>query len=290
MTENTSTTARAVPGTIDLRDLGTVHRLGFGAMRIVGEGVWGEPADRENAVRVVRRAVELGVDFIDTADAYGPDVSEQIIAEALHPYPEAVRVATKVGFARTGPGKWIPLGRPEYLRQQAELSLRKLRVEALDLLQLHRVDPAVPADEQFGVLRELQEEGKVRALGLSEVTVEQLVSAGRYFTVSTVQNRYNLTDRTSQDVLDHAAEHGIGFIPWAPISSGDLARTGGPVDRAARRLGATPAQVALAWLLRHSPAIMPIPGTASLEHLEENMGAAALDLDDATYEELTAAG
>ncbi|MFI7742635.1 aldo/keto reductase [Kocuria rhizosphaericola] len=290
MTENTSTTARAVPGTIDLRDLGTVHRLGFGAMRIVGEGVWGEPADRENAVRVVRRAVELGVDFIDTADAYGPDVSEQIIAEALHPYPEAVRVATKVGFARTGPGKWIPLGRPEYLRQQAELSLRKLRVEALDLLQLHRVDPAVPADEQFGVLRELQEEGKVWALGLSEVTVEQLVSAGRYFTVSTVQNRYNLTDRTSQDVLDHAAEHGIGFIPWAPISSGDLARTGGPVDRAARRLGATPAQVALAWLLRHSPAIMPIPGTASLEHLEENMGAAALDLDDATYEELTAAG
>lgn len=290
MTENTSTAARAVPGTIDLRDLGTVHRLGFGAMRIVGEGVWGEPADRENAVRVVRRAVELGVDFIDTADAYGPDVSEQIIAEALHPYPEAVRVATKVGFARTGPGKWIPLGRPEYLRQQAELSLRKLRVEALDLLQLHRVDPAVPADEQFGVLRELQEEGKVRALGLSEVTVEQLVSAGRHFTVSTVQNRYNLTDRTSQDVLDHAAEHGIGFIPWAPISSGDLARTGGPVDRAARRLGATPAQVALAWLLRHSPAIMPIPGTASLEHLEENMGAAALELDDATYEELTAAG
>lgn len=290
MTENTRTTARAVPGTIDLPDLGTVHRLGFGAMRIVGEGVWGEPADRANAVRVVRRAVELGVDFIDTADAYGPDVSEQIIAEALHPYPEGVRIATKVGFARTGPGKWVPLGRPEYLRQQTELSLRKLRVDALDLLQLHRVDPDVPAEEQFGVLRELQQEGKVKALGLSEVTVEQLVSAGRHFTVSTVQNRYNLTDRASQDVLDHATEHGIGFIPWAPISAGELARPGGPVDRAAQRLGATTAQVALAWLLRHSPVIMPIPGTASVEHLEENMGAAHLELDDATYEELTAAG
>ena len=290
MTENTRTTARAVPGTVELRDLGTVHRLGFGAMRIVGDGVWGEPADRANAVRVLRRAVELGVDFIDTADAYGPDVSEQIIAEALHPYPEGVRVATKVGFARTGPGKWIPLGRPEYLRQQTELSLRKLRVDTLDLLQLHRVDPSVPAEEQFGVLRELQQEGKVRALGLSEVTVEQLVAAGRHFTVSTVQNRYNLTDRTSQDVLDHATEHGIGFIPWAPISAGELARPGGPVDRAAQRLGATTAQVALAWLLRHSPVLMPIPGTASLEHLEENMGAADLELDDATYEELTAAG
>lgn len=290
MTDNPRTTARNVPGTFDLHDLGTVHRLGFGAMRIVGEGVWGEPADRANALRVVRRAVELGVDFIDTADAYGPDVSEQIIAEALHPYPEGLRVATKVGFARTGPRKWIPLGRPEYLRQQTELSLRKLRVETLDLLQLHRVDPAVPAEEQFGVLRELQQEGKVRALGLSEVTVEQLETAGRHFTVATVQNRYNLTDRTSQDVLDHATAHGIGFIPWAPIAAGELARPGGPVDRAAQRLGATTAQVALAWLLRHSPVLMPIPGTASLEHLEENMGAAALELDDATYAELTAAG
>ncbi|MFE7631003.1 aldo/keto reductase [Kocuria sp. NPDC057446] len=290
MTDKPRTTAGPVPGTIELHDLGTVHRLGFGAMRIVGEGVWGEPADRANALRVVRRAVELGVDFIDTADAYGPDVSEQIIAEALHPYPEGLRIATKVGFARTGPRKWIPLGRPEYLRQQTELSLRKLRVETLDLLQLHRVDPAVPAEEQFGVLRELQQEGKVRALGLSEVTVEQLETAGRHFTVATVQNRYNLTDRTSQDVLDHATAHGIGFIPWAPIAAGELARPGGPVDRAAQRLGATTAQVALAWLLRHSPALMPIPGTASLEHLEENMGAAALQLDDASYAELTAAG
>ncbi len=289
MTDSTPVGTRAVPGTIDLQDLGTVHRLGFGAMRIVGEGVWGEPADRANAVRVVRRAVELGVDFVDTADAYGPDVSEQIIAEALHPYPEGVRIATKVGFARTGPRRWIPLGRPEYLRQQAELSLRKLRVEALDLLQLHRIDPTVPAEEQFAVLRALQEEGKVRALGLSEVGVDQIRAAQEHFTVATVQNRYNLTDRSSQDVLEHCAEHGIGFIPWAPISAGELARPGGPVDRAAERLGATASQVALAWLLHHSPVIMPIPGTASLEHLEENMGAARLQLDDATYAELTAA-
>ncbi|GGG71572.1 oxidoreductase [Kocuria dechangensis] len=289
MTDTTQAATRAVPGTIDLKDLGTVHRLGFGAMRIVGEGVWGEPADRAAAVRVVRRAVELGVDFIDTADAYGPDVSEQIIAEALHPYPAGVRIATKVGFARTGPDRWIPLGRPEYLRQQTELSLRKLKVETLDLLQLHRIDPAVPAEEQFGTLRELQDEGKVTALGLSEVSVEQLRAAGQHFTVSTVQNRYNLTDRTAQDVLDHATAHGIGFIPWAPIAAGELARPGGPVDRAARRLGATPSQVALAWLLRHSPVIMPIPGTASLAHLEENMGAARVELDDATYAELTAA-
>lgn len=289
MTDSTPAGSRAVPGTIDLQDLGTVHRLGFGAMRIVGEGVWGEPADRANAVRVVRRAVELGVDFVDTADAYGPDVSEQIIAEALHPYPEGVRIATKVGFARTGPRRWIPLGRPEYLRQQAELSLRKLRVEALDLLQLHRIDPTVPAEEQFAVLRALQEEGKVRALGLSEVGVDQIRAAQEHFTVATVQNRYNLTDRSSQDVLEHCAEHGIGFIPWAPISAGALARPGGPVDRAAERLGATASQVALAWLLHHSPVIMPIPGTASLEHLEENMGAARLQLDDATYAELTAA-
>ncbi|MFI7481920.1 aldo/keto reductase [Kocuria sp. M1R5S2] len=290
MTDDTRPGARPAPRTIDLKDLGTVHRLGFGAMRIVGEGVWGEPADRDLAVRVVRRAVELGVDLIDTADSYGPDVSERIIAEALHPYPAELRIATKVGFARTGPRQWVPLGRPEYLRQQAELSLRKLKVDTLDLLQLHRIDPAVPAEEQFGALRELQQEGKVRALGLSEVTVEQIAAAGRHFTVSTVQNRFNLTDRKSQDVLDHATRHGIGFLPWAPIAAGELARPGGPLDRAARRLGATTSQLALAWLLRHSPVMLPIPGTASLEHLEENMGATRLDLDDATYDELTAAG
>jgi pyridoxine 4-dehydrogenase len=275
--------------TIDLKDLGTVHRLGFGAMRIVGGGVWGEPADRQAALAVVRRAVELGVDFIDTADSYGPNISEEIIAEALHPYGESLKIATKVGFTRTGPNKWIPVGRPEYLRQQTELSLRKLKVDTLDLLQLHRIDPKVDADEQFGVLRELQDEGKVRALGLSQVGVAELEAAGKHFTVSTVQNRYNLTDRSSEDVLEYAEANGIGFIPWAPISAGKLARPGGPLDEAAKRLGATTSQVALAWLLRRSPVMMPIPGTGSVKHLEENVAAAGVRIDDATYAELEAA-
>ncbi|CEA09581.1 Putative oxidoreductase YdbC [Arthrobacter saudimassiliensis] len=275
---------------IDLLDLGPVHRLGYGAMRIVGDGVWGEPESRGTAVEVVRRAVELGVDFIDTADSYGPNISEEIIAEALYPYPEGLRIATKVGFVRTGPDVWVPVGRPEYLRQQTELSLRKLKVDALDLLQLHRIDPKVDAEEQFAVLRDLQQEGKVKALGLSQVTVEQLQAAEKYFTVSTVQNRYNLTDRSSEDVLEYAEANGIGFIPWAPISAGELAQPGGPVDDAARRLGATTSQVALAWLLRRSPVMMPIPGTGSVQHLEENMAAASLQLDDATFEELDAAG
>jgi aryl-alcohol dehydrogenase-like predicted oxidoreductase len=276
--------------TIDLKDLGTVHRLGFGAMRIVGDGVWGEPKDRQAAIDVVRRAVELGVDFIDTADSYGPNISEEIIAEALHPYKEGLKIATKVGFTRTGPNKWIPVGRPEYLRQQTELSLRKLKVDTLDLLQLHRIDPKVDAEEQFGVLRELQDEGKVRALGLSQVSVAELEAAGKHFTVSTVQNRYNLTDRSSEDVLRYSEENGIGFIPWAPISAGELAQPGGPLDEAAKRLGATTSQVALAWLLRRSPVMMPIPGTGSVQHLEENMAAAGITLDDDTYAELEAAG
>jgi aryl-alcohol dehydrogenase-like predicted oxidoreductase len=275
--------------TIDLKDLGTVHRLGFGAMRIVGDGVWGEPADRQAALAVVRRAVELGVDFIDTADSYGPNISEEIIAEAVHPYAGGLKIATKVGFTRTGPNKWIPVGRPEYLRQQTELSLRKLKVDTLDLLQLHRIDPKVDAEEQFGVLRELQDEGKVRALGLSQVGVAELEAAGKHFTVSTVQNRYNLTDRSSEDVLEYAEANGIGFIPWAPISAGELAQPGGPLDEAAKRLGATTSQVALAWLLRRSPVMMPIPGTGSMKHLEENVAAAEVRIDDATYAELEAA-
>ena len=285
-----STKQLELSATIDLKDLGTVHRLGFGAMRIVGDGVWGEPADRAAAVAVLRRAVELGVDFIDTADSYGPNISEEIIAEALHPYKEGLKVATKVGFTRTGPNKWIPVGRPEYLRQQTELSLRKLKVDTLDLLQLHRIDPKVDAEEQFGVLRVLQDEGKVRALGLSQVSVAELEAAGKHFTVSTVQNRYNLTDRSSEDVLRYSEENGIGFIPWAPISAGELAKPGGPLDEAAKRLGATTSQVALAWLLRRSPVMMPIPGTGSIPHLEENMAAAGLKLDDDTYAELEAAG
>jgi pyridoxine 4-dehydrogenase len=238
----------------------------------------------------VRRAVELGVDFIDTADSYGPNISEEILAEALYPYKDGLKIATKVGFTRTGPHQWIPVGRPEYLRQQTELSLRKLKVDTLDLLQLHRIDPKVDAEEQFGVLRELQDEGKVRALGLSQVSVEELETAGKYFTVSTVQNRYNLTDRSSEDVLRYSEDNGIGFIPWAPISAGELAQPGSPLDEAAKRLGATTSQVALAWLLRRSPVMMPIPGTGSVKHLEENMAAAGITLDDETYAGLEAAG
>jgi aryl-alcohol dehydrogenase-like predicted oxidoreductase len=286
----TKSTGTANQSTIDLKDLGTVQRLGFGAMRIVGDGVWGEPADRAAAVAVVRRAVELGVDFIDTADSYGPNISEEIIAEALHPYKDGLRIATKVGFTRTGPNKWVAVGRPEYLRQQTELSLRKLKVDTIDLLQLHRIDPKVDAEEQFGVLRELQDEGKVRALGLSQVSVAELEAAGKHFTVSTVQNRYNLTDRSSEDVLRYSEENGIGFIPWAPISAGELARPGGPLDEAATRLDATTSQVALAWLLRRSPVMMPIPGTGSVSHLEENIAAAGITLDDDTYAGLEAAG
>ncbi|MDK1328351.1 aldo/keto reductase [Arthrobacter sp. zg-Y1143] len=287
---DTTENSPALPPTIDLKDLGTVHRLGFGAMRIVGPGVWGEPESRGTAVDVVRRAVELGVDFIDTADSYGPNISEEIIAEALYPYPDGVRIATKVGFVRTGPDVWVPVGRPEYLRQQTELSLRKLKVESLDLLQLHRIDPKVDRDEQFAVLRDLQQEGKVKALGLSQVSVEDLEAAAKFFTVSTVQNRYNLTDRSSEDVLKYSEDNGIGFIPWAPISAGELAKQGGPVDEAAKRLNASTSQVALAWLLRRSPVMMPIPGTGSIAHLEDNLGAANISLDDATFAELDAAG
>ena len=276
-------------GTIELKDLGTVHRLGFGAMRITGPGIWGEPADREIARQVVRRAVELGVDFLDTADAYGPDVREQIIAEALHPYPEGVRIGTKVGHVRTGPDQWVPVGRPEYLRQQTELSLRKLKTDCIDLLQLHRIDSTVDRDEQFGELAKLQQEGKTSALGLSEVTVEEIQAAEKHFTVSTVQNRYNLTDLKSQDVLDYCEQQGIGFIPWAPISGGAMSEPGGPLNTVAQRLGASTSQVALAGLLQRSPVMVPIPGTGSIDHLEENVGAAALQLSEADVQEIDAA-
>jgi pyridoxine 4-dehydrogenase len=274
-------------GTFDIPDLGPVHRLGFGAMRITGTGIWGEPPDREVARQVVRRAVELGVDFIDTADSYGPTISEEIIAEAIHPYGD-VKIATKAGFTRQGPHKWIALGRPEYLRQQAELSLRRLRVDRLDELQLHRIDPRVDREEQFGVLAELQREGKVAALGLSQVSIEEIEAASRHFRVATVQNRYNLTDHSSEDVLDYCEANGIGFIPWAPVSAGKLSQAGSSLANAGRRLGASPAQVALAWLLRRSAVMLPIPGTGSIEHLEENIAAAGLQLDDDTYAELSA--
>ncbi|TQN44213.1 aryl-alcohol dehydrogenase-like predicted oxidoreductase [Blastococcus colisei] len=257
-----------------------VHRLGYGAMQLPGPGVWGEPADRAAAVRVVQAAVEQGVDFIDTADSYGPEVSEQIIAEALHPYPEQLVIATKAGLTRQGPGIWTAVGRPAYLKQQVELSLRHLRLERIDLIQLHRIDPEVPLADQLGAFKELQEQGKVRHIGLSEVSVEELQAAREIVDIVSVQNLYNLINRQSQDVLDHATAEGIAFIPWFPIATGDLAAPASPVADIARELDATPSQVALAWLLQKSPVVLPIPGTKSVDHLTENLGAARLTLSD----------
>ncbi|MGA6168429.1 aldo/keto reductase [Amycolatopsis magusensis] len=267
-----------------------VHRLGYGAMQLTGDGVWGEPADRDGALAVLRRTVELGVDFIDTADSYGPNVSEELIHEALHPYPEGLVIATKAGLTRTGPGQWIPVGRPAYLRQQLELSLRKLGVDRIDLFQLHRVDPEVPLADQVGELKLLQQEGKIRHIGLSQVGVAQLAEASQTAEIATVQNLYNLTDRSSEDVLDYATEHGIGFIPWFPIATGELAKPGSVLEQAAKDHGSTPAQLALAWLLRRSPVVLPIPGTRSVAHLEENVAAAQIDLTDAEFEALSALG
>jgi pyridoxine 4-dehydrogenase len=264
-----------------------IHRLGFGAMRLTGPGIWGPPADPEACVAVLRRAVELGVDLIDTADSYGPHVSEELIARALRPYPASLLIATKAGLVRTGPGGWHALGRPEYLRQECELSLRRLRLERIDLFQLHRIDPRVPAEDQFGLLGELRAEGKIREVGLSEVSVAELEAARGIVPIATVQNRYNLVDRGSDDVLEHCEREDIGFIPWFPIASGDLAAPGGRLDAVAAAIGATPAQVALAWLLARSPVMLPIPGTASLAHLEENCRAAELELSPAQIDELS---
>ncbi len=255
-----------------------VHRLGYGAMQLTGTGVWGEPTDRANAVSVVKAVIELGVDFIDTADAYGPDVSEQIIADAAFPYPDGLVIATKAGNTRTGPDEWIPVGRPSYLKQQVELSLRKLKVDRIDLMQLHRIDPQVPIADQMGAFAELKEQGKVRHIGLSEVSVAELVEAQKTIEIVSVQNLYNLTNRQSQAVLDHCTTNGIAFIPWFPIATGDLAKPDSPVAAIATGLGATPSQVALAWLLATSPVVLPIPGTKSVEHLRENLGAATLTL------------
>ncbi|WP_346622312.1 aldo/keto reductase [Blastococcus montanus] len=257
-----------------------VHRLGYGAMQITGPGVWGEPVDRAGALAVVRSAIEQGVDFIDTADSYGPQVSEQIIAEAAFPYPDGLVIATKAGLTRTGPGVWPPCGRPEYLTQQAELSLRNLKVDRIDLMQLHRIDPQVPLADQLGAFKELQDQGKVRHIGVSEVSVDELKAAREIVDVVSVQNLYNLTNRQSQDVLDYATAEGIAFIPWFPIATGDLAAPHSPVADIARELDATPSQVALAWLLQKSPVILPIPGTKSVDHLTENLGAARLTLSD----------
>jgi aryl-alcohol dehydrogenase-like predicted oxidoreductase len=267
----------------------TVHRLGFGGMRITGEGIWGEPPDRDAARNVVRRAVELGVDLIDTANSYGPHVSEEIIAEALHPYPEGLVIATKGGLVRPGPGQWERDGRPEQLREACEGSLRRLRLDAIELYQLHAVDPNVPLEESLGALIALRDEGKIRRIGLSNVSVEELERGLALTEIVTVQNRYNLTDRSSEDVLEACAARDIGFIPWFPLATGDLAQPGGPLDEIARRHDATPAQVALAWLLARSEVMLPIPGTGSVEHLEENLGAARVQLDADEVERLAAA-
>jgi aryl-alcohol dehydrogenase-like predicted oxidoreductase len=263
-----------------------VNRLGYGAMQLTGPGVWGEPRDRGEAVRVLRRAVELGVNLIDTAESYGPYVSEEIIREALYPYPENLVIATKCGFARTGPGQWHPLGRPEFLRQGAETALRRLGLERIDLFQLHRVDPQVPFADSVGTLFDLQREGKIRHVGLSNVSVDHIKEASELGTIVTVQNLYNLGNREYEDVLDHCATQGIGFIPWFPIATGELARPGGPLDALGHETGATPAQLAIAWLLHRSPVTLPIPGTSSVAHLEENMGAASIELTEDQFNRL----
>jgi pyridoxine 4-dehydrogenase len=263
-----------------------VARLGYGAMRITGKGIWGEPADRAEAVRVLRRAVELGINFIDTADSYGPGVSEEIIAEALHPYPEGLIIATKGGFDRPGPDRWVENGRPEHLKSACEGSMQRLRLRQIDLYQLHRIDPKVPAEDQLGVLKDLQTQGKIKHIGLSEVNVQQIRHAQKIARIVSVQNRYSLSDRGSEDVLEYREKEGIGFIPWFPLAAGKLSGPDSPVGRAAARLKATPSQVALAWLLARSPVMLPIPGTSSVKHLEENVAAAGLKLDEKTMREL----
>ena len=271
-------------GTVTLGGDLVVNRLGFGAMQLTGAGVWGDPKDPEEALRVLRRAVELGVNFIDTADAYGPFVSELLIKKALHPYAKGLVIATKAGLSRQGPNRWTPVGRPEYLRQQVELSLRHLGLERIDLLQLHRVDPKVPMAESLGELVSLQKEGKIRHLGLSEVSVAQLDAARKIAPIVSVQNLFNLSNRSAEALLDHSTKLGVAFIPWYPLATGALARPGGPLSALAEKHRATASQVALAWLLRRSPAMLPIPGTSSVKHLEENVAAAELSLTAAEFE------
>jgi pyridoxine 4-dehydrogenase len=267
-----------------------VHRLGFGAMRITGKGVWGEPKDRGEAIRVLRAAIELGINFIDTADSYGPAVSEEIIAEALYPYPKDLVIATKAGFDRPGPDKWVTNGRPEHLRAACEGSLRRLRLERIDLFQLHRIDSAVPAEEQLGTLKDLQTEGKIEHIGLSEVSVAQIEHARKIVPIVTVQNRYSVVDRGAEDVLKYCERESIGFIPWFPLGAGKVSAAGSALEHKAAELKVTPSQLALAWLLWRSPVMLPIPGTSKVEHLEENVQAATLKLDESVLRELGASG
>ncbi len=286
MTQRTASTAQT--STFELGGDLTINRLGFGSMQLTGPGVWGHPRDPDEAVRVLRRAVELGVNFIDTADSYGPFVAEELIKRALYPYADDLVIATKAGLSRQGPGVWTPIGRPEYLRQQAELSLRHLGVDRIDLFQLHRIDPAVPVEDQVGELVRLQDEGKIRHIGLSEVAVADVEQASKTGTIVSVQNLFNLSDRSAEPLLDYATENRIGFIPWFPLATGALAKDGGPLAELAGRKGATASQLALAWLLRRSPVMLPIPGTSSVGHLEDNVAAAGIELSDADFDALSA--
>jgi len=286
MADRTTTTVTAsLAGTIDIGGDMAVNRFGFGAMRLTGQGIWGEPADREECKRVLRRALELGINFIDTADSYGPEVSERLIAETLYPYPNELVIATKGGLLRPGPGQWDPDGRPEHLRAACEGSLKRLRVDQIDLYQFHRPDPKVPFEESIGALKALKDEGKIRHLGLSNVTTDHVEQAQKLTPIVSVQNRYSVYERTSEPVLEFCSLEEIAFLPWRPVEGGELAATG-VVAQIARRHGATPAQVALAWLLAHSPVMLPIPGTSKVTHLEENLGAVGLDLAPAELAEL----
>jgi aryl-alcohol dehydrogenase-like predicted oxidoreductase len=276
-------------GTFNIGGDIAVHRLGFGAMRVTGSGIWGEPQDRAEALCTLKRLPELSVNFIDTADSYGPHTSEQLICEALYPYKNLL-IATKGGLVRPGPDIWIPLGRPEYLRQCVHLSLRRLKLECIDLWQLHRIDSKTPREEQFDVIATMQKEGLIRHVGLSEVSIQDIEAAQKFFRVATVQNRYNLIDRTSENVLDYCEKHNIGFIPWFPLAAGELTKPGLALDVIARKMKATPSQVALAWILKRSPVMLPIPGTGKVKHLEENVAAASLMLSDEDFCTLDEAG
>jgi len=276
----------SIPKTFKLGGDLEINRLGFGAMRITGDGIWGEPKDRENAKRVLRRAVELSVNFIDTADSYGPAVSEGLIGEALAPYAKGVVVATKGGLTRQGPNRWAPVGRAEYLTQQAELSLRFLKVDRIDLWQLHRIDPKVPVEESLGAMKKLQQQGKIRHIGLSEVKPAEIEQARKVVEIVSVQNKYNISDRAHEDTLEYCEKHKIAFIPWFPVAAGKLAQPGGVLDSAAKKHGVTVSQLSLAWLLHRSPVMLPIPGTSSVAHLEENVKAAEVTLSDADWAEI----
>lgn len=285
MSTTTAVQAQA-SGTFQLGGDLPVHRLGYGAMRITGEGIWGPPRDLEESKRVLKRAVELGVNFIDTADSYGPYVSEELIAEALHPYAKGVVIATKGGLVRPGPNKWEPVGRPEYLHQEVEMSLRRLKLERIDLWQLHRIDPKVPVEESLGVIKKLQEQGKIRHVGLSEVKPKEIEQARKVVEIVSVQNQYNLGDRQHEDVVDYCTQQKLAFIPWFPVAAGKLARSGGPLESTAKRHGVTVSQLSLAWLLHRSPVILPIPGTSSVKHLEENVAAAEVKLNQTEWKSI----